>query len=32
MSVINELDLIGDFYGVTINKGDSIVNDGIKNN
>lgn len=32
MSVINELDLIGDFYGVTINKGDIIVNDGIKNN
>lgn len=32
MSVINQLDLIGDFYGVTINKGDIIVNDGLKNN
>ncbi len=31
MSVFNDLQVVSNFYGVTIDKGDIIVNDGIKN-
>ncbi len=31
MSTFNDIQIIGEFYGVTANKGDIIVNDGVKN-
>lgn len=32
MSVFNEVDILGNFYGVTTTKGDIMINDGLKNN
>lgn len=32
MSVFNDIDIMGKFYGVTTSKGDIMINDGIKNN